>query len=275
VWKIRWTDGGQQEACALILDEVNGVRWLVRCTSADTAFIDLWPVFEHMISGIKIEGVGQTVVEVPPPVQGYAYYRVLDDYQLMVPDNWTVRREGAAGMDNVSMWAIGPQIDGFSVNILLQSGLDPSLSTDHAKMLELVEDRFLPEIQSQGIDAAVEGEPDIVTISGLSALTFTLKLNGLLDSSLVFQDTYLIVDGDGRYWLLTCSAPERAYPNYGLVFDTVAHSFTVLSITSPSSVNKEPIDSGALLMVGVMGAVAIAAVGALFALARMKRRGAI
>jgi hypothetical protein len=274
VWKIRWTDGGQQEALALIVDEVGEVRWLVRCTSADTAFISLWPVFEQMISGVEIESAGQTDVEVPPPAQGYAYYRMMDDYQLMVPDNWTIKREGPTGMDNVSMWAVGPEVEGLNVDIVLQAGSEPSLAAEGNDLIYLVEDKFIPELQSQGIDASVYEDPRMVNISGLPTLTFVLRLDGLLASSSVIQEVFLIVDG-GRYWMITCSTPEGAYPTYQPIFDTVAQSFTVLSPSMPSSVSNELFSEPGMWVLALgLGAVTVAAIGALLVIYRIRRKGA-
>jgi hypothetical protein len=273
VWKIRWTDGGQQEAFALIVDEVEKVRWLVRCTSADIAFINLWPGFEHMINGIAIKSAGQTEIEVPPPAQGYVYYRQWDEYQLMVPDNWTIKREGPTGKENTSLWAIGPEVEGLNVDIILQAGSDALLPAESEDLTHLVEERFIPQLQAQGIDASVYQDPRMIDISGLPTLTFVLRLDGLLGGPSVIQEAFLIVDGE-RFWMLTCSTPEGAYPTYQMVFDTVAYSFTVLSpTTSSTAINELFPEPGMWVLAGVLGAVAVAAMVTLLVISRTRRKG--
>jgi hypothetical protein len=261
VWKIRLIDQGVQEAYALIVDEVNGDRWLIKCSASDTNFIDIWPNFEHMISGVHIEAEGITPVVIPPATQGYAYYRMLGDYQLIVPDNWTIKREAVSGETTVSLKLTGPKVGEFHVTILLQNGTDPSVLDDRASLLAWVQTQFLPELQAKGIEASIYEEARILSISNHTALVFSIKWTDLQNNMSVVQEIYYIVDeGNQRYWMFTCESPEEAYPTYVQIFDKVAQSFTPLSRSSTTATNGGLFsDPTTVLMIAVLAVTGVAA----------------
>lgn len=262
VWKIRLTEQGVQEAYALIVDEVNGDRWLIKCSASDTSFIDLWPIFDHMIRGVEIEAQGTTPVDIPPSAQGYAFYRMRGDYQLVIPDNWTIKREVAAGGTTVSLKLTGPKVGDLHVTILLQNGTDASVQDDRAYLLSLVQAKFLPELEARGIDATVYEQPRILSISDHTALVFSIKWTDLQNSMSVVQAIYFIVDeGDHCYWMFTCESPEEAYPFYVQIFDKVAQSFTPLgSSSTPTTSGGLLSDPTTVLMIAVLAVTGVAAV---------------
>jgi len=262
VWKIRLTDKGVQEAYALIVDEVNGDRWLIMCSASDTSFIDLWPIFEHMISGVEIEAAGAPPVVVPPSTQGYVYYRMLGDYQLMIPDNWTIKREAAAGDLTASLKLIGPKVGDLHVTILLQNGTDATVQDDRDYLLGLVQSKFLPELEARGIEASIYEEARILSISNHATLVFSIRWTDLQNELSVVQEIYFIVDEENhRYWRLTCEAPEEAYVSYVQVFDKVAQSFAPLSSSNaPTTSGGLLSDPTTMLMIAVLVVTGAAAV---------------
>lgn len=272
VWKMRLTDKGVQEAYALIVDEVNGDRWLIKCSASDTSFIDIWPIFEHMISGVKIIAPGSIPAEPDNSSQGYAYYRMLGDYQLMVPDNWTIKREAANGGVTVSLKLTGPKVGDFHVTILLQNGTDPSVKDDRAWLLSLVQGKFLPELEAKGIEASIYENARILSISNHTALVFSIKWTDLQNNMSVIQEIYYIVDESAhRYWMFTCESPEDVYPTYAAVFDKVAQSFTPLSRTNISNPDGGLLsDPTTILMIAVL-AITGAAAAIVFLVARRYR----
>lgn len=261
VWKIRLTDKGVQEAYALIVDETNGNRWLIKCSASDTSFIEVWPIFEHMISGVAIIAQGTTPVEPPTPTQGYAYYRMLNDYQLIIPDNWTIKRDVSSGDARLSLKLTGPKVGEFYVTILLQNGTDPAVRDDRAWLLGLVQNRFLAELEAKGIEASIYEEPRILSISNHTALVFSIKWADLLNGRSVVQEIYYIVDeGKQRYWLFTCESPEEAYPAYVQIFDKVVQSFTPLSGAGTTTAGGGLLsDPTTVLMIAVLAITGAAA----------------
>jgi hypothetical protein len=261
VWKMRLIDAGVQEAYALIVDEVNGDRWLIKCSASDTNFIYIWPIFEHMISGVKIIAPGSAPADTPPSTQGYAYYRMLGDYQLMVPDNWTIKREASSGETNFSLKLTGPKVGDFHVTMLLQNGTDPSIQDDRAWLLSLVQNKFMPDLEAKGVEASVYEEARILSISNHITLVFSIKWTGLENNMSLVQEIYYIVDESGhRYWMFTCEAPEDAYHTYAQIFDKVAQSFTPLSKSSTSTMDGGLFsDPTTMLMIAVLAVTGVAA----------------
>ena len=272
VWKIRLTDQGVQEAYALIVDEVNGNRWLIKCTASDTSFIDIWPTFEHMISGVRIIAPGSIPAEAGESPQGYAYYRMLGDYQLMVPDNWTIKREVTSGDVTVSLKLTGPQVGEFHVTILLQNGTDPTIQDDREWLLSLVQSKFLPQLEAKGIEASVYEEPRILSISNYTTLVFSIKWTDLQNNVSFVQEIYYIVDEGGhRYWMFTCESPEGAYPAYVQIFDKVALSFTPLGGSSTTTSDGWFLSDPTTVLILAVLAVTGAAAAMVFLVARWYR----
>ncbi|MDW5562464.1 MAG: hypothetical protein SA339_04485 [Methanomassiliicoccus sp.] len=260
VWKIRLTAQGIQEAYALIVDEVNGNRWLIKCSASDTNFIDLWPTFEHVISGVKIKADNITPVVAPPGTQGYAYYRMLGDYQLMVPDNWTLKREAVIGDTTASLKLTGPRVGELHVTILLENGTDPSLRDDPAYLPSLVPNKFLPGLKARGIEASVYEGARILSISDHTAMVFSITWTDPQNNITMIQEVYYIVDGPShRYWMFTCETPEGAYQSYAPIFDRVAQSFSPLSRAGAPSAESGPI-SETVLVFAVLGIIAAATI---------------
>ncbi|MBI0584301.1 MAG: hypothetical protein ISF22_08755 [Methanomassiliicoccus sp.] len=270
-WKIRHTESGVQEAYALIVDGVNHDRWLIRCSASDTRFIDLWPIFEHMISGVSIEGAGSNPVDVPPSTQGYAFYRMLDDYQMMVPDNWTIKRTAATVSEPASLKLTGPKVGDLHVTILLQNGTDGAVQDDRAVLIALVESQFLPDLRSQGIPAELFEDPRILSISNHTAIVFSIKWTDLAnDISLVRQVYYIVDEGTHQYWKFTCEAPEEAYLAYQPIFDKVAQSFSLISKDAASGGGGFFSDPGTVMIIAVLAVTA--AVAAIVFLIGMRYR---
>ncbi len=261
VWKIRLPDTGVQEAYALIVDETNGYRWLIKCSASDVSFIDVWPIFEHMITGVAIIAQGTIPVDTPPPTQGYAYYRMLNDYQLIIPDNWTIKRDFPSGDVRISLKLTGPKVGEYHVTILLQNGTDPAVRDDRAWLIGLVQSKFLPELEAKGIEASLYEEPRILSISNHTALVFSIKWTDLLsDMSLVQEIFYIVDEGKHQYWLFTCESPEEAYPAYAQIFDKVAQSFTPLGKSSTTAAGGGLLsDPTTVLMIAVLGITGAAA----------------
>ncbi len=263
IWHMRYYGYGMIQTMALVVDEDNGQYWLITCTVAEGASDYVWPTFETMITSIQINRAVGTIE------QKYHSYERVGDFDLLVPDGWIVKEEVTSGNTTFSLSVTGPRCDGFTANILLQNGTDPSIREDRAYLTSQVADRFIQALRDQGVEATLYGDPVFTTISNHTTMIVTIKWTSLA----IIQKTAFIVDElHHRFWIFTCSAAESSYKEYSDVFDTVIESYNVTNVTSNDNGDMVDIFSSSIPILAVGGCAVVALAVAVVLPAILRRR---
>jgi hypothetical protein len=259
IWKLYWSGNGIMDAQALLVDPDSGRYWLITCTASQGSFGSVWPTFESMITSLEVEDGGLYF--------GYTHYTRASDYDLYIPDGWTTQAEYETGGITFSLFVTGPREDDFTVNILLTNGTDYSMKEDQTYLRAQINDRFLKELEDQGVHATIYEQPTFRTVSNYTAMVFSIKWTTMP----VIQKIVIIVDEEHhRYWMFTCSAAESTYDKYSETFDTVVNSFNA---TSEGSGDFNPLsgDFPVLLIGGVAAGVVLVVIMAVAVLGARRK----
>jgi hypothetical protein len=182
------------------------------------------------------------------------------DYRMLVPWSWIKTFNLTISGTSFLLKLEGPQVGGFTSNILLETGRDDSVSD-----LSSYESQFVSEtiegLQKAGVQAAIMEQPRITSSGADQVMVFALQY---ADGAIAQKMALIFNQTTHQYWILICTTSGDSYQESAPMFDQVIESFQAQGTAQYDS-------SKILLGIAFIVIVAVVCVAAFVIMERKKR----
>jgi len=202
-------------------------------------------------------GQDLTVQPIPAiPLRAYEHHA---GFRVPIPSGWSLQED--VPYQDVTFAAIlgGPDHEGFTTNIILDTDRDTTVREDNAYLASLV-DEVLRSAQESSPGSFLSEEPTYRSIAGHAGVVFALT--DPAPPPIVQKFTIVVSDPHDRFWLLLLSVHADYFFLYDAMFDRMVDGFEI-TLTAPVN--------GLLLGAILAAAGALGAVGVFVLLSRRKK----
>src|SRR5207249_2471128 len=123
------------------------------------------------------------------------------DFRIPVPNDWVVQLDATVGKTKLDLLAIGPTYNGFRTNLIVFSGHDNSIRETRGYLDDLVQGT-VAGVQGSDSTAYLDGNPEFLTISNHSAVSFVIQHP---NSGATQRVAAVVSEAHQRFWAIALS----------------------------------------------------------------------
>jgi hypothetical protein len=167
-----------------------------------------------------------------------ANYNYQGQYHLLLPINWTITEDillSNSKSSIINITAYGPVHDGITTTVVLQDGIDPSISDSPDALWNWAYQK-LTELYDNGYSADYYQDVQMLGSHGLYGITFSVLAVPRSMEPIVQRLTLIVDEPHHHYWTITCTSSLLSYPLYDIPFFQIG---TSVDESSTISINDE------------------------------------
>ena len=167
-------------------------------------------------------------------------------FRIPIPRGWGTQRDVQYVPDVpgevIDIVVSGPVHGGFVTNILIDTGVDPTIQETYDYLNASIS-VTIDDLRQVSPDAYLDGNPSLFRVSGHLAVAFTI---GYEFTPIRHAAVFVVREADDRYWIVLLSTDTAAFPAMERVFAKMIAGLDV----------GEPLERGASTLPLVLGLIA-------------------